>query len=462
MDMESEVKSRSKQGGKLAKLICKYQSHFATAVIIAATFGVGISYGKLYLFHIVGAAFIFINLFLVINKNRAECISSFRFKAQFPLYIMFVWYILSLFWVDNIQLGLKYLFYIGCGLLIIQSMLIAGKDLKSQHKVLIPMAIIFLIEIVISLLEGTTSFRYPISPYYDGVDFFNRNIGYDPSLKASILEAIKNTPTGFRWNPNNLAVSMLITLPFFIFQPNRWLRYIASPAILIVILLTGSRGILIALFVMAIFLFLFYFNKKSKLIAVGLVAIFLITGLIFKPYIQEQYAYKLREISSTANAFQKYLFTDHSLINDSSSIAVRQHLISNGIDELYKSYGLGVGAGNSQVAQQQHGNTYGVYSMHNFWIEVLVEGGFLMFAIWSIWYFYIAISLIVLFRKTKNKEIRFYAKASSLAMVGFSIGMISMSSAIYFFPMWLLLGFGILTLKNAKSTDTPKEQFIAS
>ena len=61
-------------------------------------------------------------------------------------------------------------------------------------------------------------------------------------------------------------------------------------------------------------------------------------------------------------------------INFEGSIGWRRQLIDNGLGAFQKSYGFGLGAGGTVANQEIIGPVAGRFtSMHNFWIEVLVE-----------------------------------------------------------------------------------------
>jgi teichuronic acid biosynthesis protein TuaE len=95
-------------------------------------------------------------------------------------------------------------------------------------------------------------------------------------------------------------------------------------------------------------------------------------------------------------------------------------------------------------------NTKNITSLHNFWLEILVEGGIIAFLIFIYFYFSTIYKVFVISKKTENETLMYYAKASTLALSIFIIAEISMSSAIYFLPMWLLLGFSLSLSKIYK------------
>jgi teichuronic acid biosynthesis protein TuaE len=429
----------------------KTKRTIALFVFFAACIGIGISYDKIYLLHLTIPFLLGIFAYESYKEKKLPFLFEIRSLYVSPLFMIAIWYLVSLIWVENHFLAIKYLFYIGVGGIIISAVLTAGKGKNNQSQLVKIAGIVFTIEIVVALFEGFTSFRYPISPYSDLAHLFNREIAYDLNLPESTIAAIKNTPTGFHWNPNNLAATMLIILPFILFHKNKYIKFGLSIGAIIVILLTGSRGILIGLAVMSFFLFALYFTWRSRWISIAGIALLASLFIINHDYIKNNYSQKYREISTTAEAFNNYVFTDHSQVNDTSSIAVRQQLTRNGIEALKESKGLGVGAGNSVQTQINKGNTHHTFSMHNFWIEILVEGGVMAFLIWSLWYMYILYQLWMIVKREKDQDLLYFAKSSSLSLIGLSVGIISISSAVYFFPMWLLIGFSLLTIKNSQN-----------
>ena len=138
-------------------------------------------------------------------------------------------------------------------------------------------------------------------------------------------------------------------------------------------------------------------------------------------------------------------------IDVDNSIKWRFELARNGIDALLRSKGLGVGAGGSVAIQEQIGSVAGRFtSMHNFWIEILVEGGFIFFIFFSSWYIKMLVNLYKIARNLKN-QLSSRATGIFLSMVGFIPAALAASSTIYFFPMWIMIGISIaiINLNNS-------------
>lgn len=430
----------------------------AIGTVFAALIGLGISYGPVYLFHFSGLVFLIAVLRAMLVKSDGWSMRNFVadqtcFRLQNFLWLMIAWYAVTIIWSRNMQLGLFHLFYISNGILIVLAFQQAVKTATDLRKIISVSGIIVFIEFAICFMAGLFGIQWPISPYSDYIFLFGREPGFSENLPSSAIEAIRHTPTGFRWNPNDLAVTMLIVLPFFLFYRKRVVALTGTFLSLVIILFTGSRGALIGLFVMSCAFVFLYLNRKQKIRTIAVATVGLLILFAASPLLKTQYPVKYREISTTTDALNKYLFTDHEHVNDTSSITIRQNLVSNGLRELKNTYGLGVGAGNSVRVQMENDNTHGVYSMHNFWIEILVEAGILFFILWCVWYFLLMRKVFFIGKRHPDDFIRYNAQAASLAMIGLTIGLISMSSAIYFLPMYLLFGisFSVCNLNKTES-----------
>lgn len=422
----------------------KFESLFHL-FLISAVIGVGISYSKIYLFHIMLCLLLFFYTlsFFKIGKIRLPKMPT---KLHYIFYFMLAWYAATIIWSINKIYTMQYLFYIACGTTIVLTLIYYAKDIDRQSKVFNILSIPFIIEIIICLMEAFGIFRWPISPYSNYVTYFGREMGVNLNLPYEKLVYISRLPTGFQWNPNNLAATMIIILPFFLFYKRAFVKYIGTFSVSFIIIMTGSRGNIIALIFMMI-LHLLFFSRKKKIVFLLLLS--LLTLIVFPSFIDkvmESENMHIQKIVYSFEALKRYLSKDTTI--DESSIGIRKQLIKNGINALKDTYGLGVGGGCSRAVQEKVEGVAGITSMHNFWIEMLVDSGVLFTTLFIIWYLYTVFYLYRISRITKYSEIKYYSSASSLAMVGFSVGAISASSVIYLLPMWIMFGFSIMTINN--------------
>ena len=410
---------------------------FFASVII----GVAISYKYIYLLHIL---LFIILLFLINYLTKKQKLKSLPSKLHYIFFFMLFWYYISLIWSINYEYTIKYLGYIFIGMTIVLiSIYYMSFNIINQVKAFNIMFIFICLEIIFSLLEIFTSFRLPVSPFSSLVTYFGRHVTYDPNLDNSVISILLSYPTGFEWNPNNLAIAMLIFLPFFLNALNKKIKFLGSISIFIIILMSGSRGAFISL-IFLIFIYMLM-TKKRFLLSLSILPLLLSILFIGLDDLKHSSNQKIKEMAYSFEALNSYLFKKEDIKN---SIGERQKLINNGLKVFSEHYLLGVGGGASQEIQKEEGGTANITSMHNFWIEILVESGIIFFIIFVSWYIYIIFLLYKVYKSTKVIILEYFASSLFLSMVVFIPACISASSVIYFFPMWIMFGLAISTINN--------------
>ena len=90
-------------------------------------------------------------------------------------------------------------------------------------------------------------------------------------------------------------------------------------------------------------------------------------------------------------------------------------------------------------------------SMHNFWIELLVEGGIVVALIMSLWLIAVTYNLFLISKQSTNEDLVYYGKSLFLSYIGFFPAAIAASSTIYFLPMWIMFGFSTSVILLSKA-----------
>lgn len=406
-------------------------------LLISSVLGVGISYSKIYLFHIILFLFIFFLIYLVSKNNFKLLLCKPSTNLHKFLYIMFFWYFLSVLWSNNKFYAFEYLFYLINGIGISLIMIYFINTIEKQIRIFKILSYTFLFEALICILEIFTPFRWPISPFSKYVYYFNREPGAD--LDAPYMELLSHMPTGFQWNPNNLAVTFLILLPFVLNHKKRKIQFIGTLVILSIIFFTDSRGVLFSSLVL---IFLWAFLNFKRILKSFFIYIFIIF-ILFIPFKDEIF----QKLEETINVVYLYIQFEG---NRKDSIGIREELIKIGWESLKNTYYLGVGAGNSKTAAEKSNNPIikDIKSMHNFWMEMLVESGAFFTALFFIWYFYIVYKLYIVSKKSNHPYVKYFANSTYLSMISFIPGAITASSVIYLLPMWLMYGFALVTINN--------------
>lgn len=421
-------------------------STLVNLLIASAVIGVAVSYRQFYLFHGVLLLFL-VSLFFYIMQNNAKIrMPAFPYKLHYMFYFMLFWYVLSIIWSVYIPYSIQYVFYIFCGGCVALVIIYCSNTLNKLQHMFKVVSIVFISEIIFSLLEMLTSFRLPISPYSPYVYLFGRQ-GSDLNVfTLQVQDYLQGIPTGFQWNPNNLAATMCIILPFMLFHNNKYIKYFGSISVLGIIYATDSRGALLAA-LLIIVSYLVLYNKRYKKMLLSLLIIILLfitsIGIVTTDNLQSENSRVQNHVIGSIEATKAFLSQS---IEPTNSIGIRQQLIANGISALRATHGLGVGGGASKWIQEADPTVKGIASMHNFWIELLVEGGIFFFLLFVVWYGLLCFRLYKLYYKSSKSNLNYFSGACSLALLGFIPAAFSPSSCIYILPMWVLFGFSISVL----------------
>ena len=309
---------------------------------------------------------------------------------------------------------------------------------------------LFIGAICIALLESFTPFRLPTSPYSDYANAFGRKSTDFSEFDPAIQTLIRSAPTSFWANPNDLAVAMTLAVSFFLMSRNSWLKISGFSCVLVIIVMTGSRGGFIGLMVAVST----YLIIKGWMTRLGFLILLSVLSVIFYTSIdalKDSENQRLAEIAWSSDLVYSYVFEEQGTEN---SIGVRRKLIQNGLSALANTGGLGVGGGGSQAVQERMGLVGGkISSMHNFWVEILVDAGVVFFVVFLLWYFYIMFCLASIYKSDRVYFYRYHAGSLFISMLTFLVSAISTSSVIYFFPMWIMYGLaiGLISLQRRLS-----------
>jgi teichuronic acid biosynthesis protein TuaE len=408
-------------------------------VVVLAAIGLGLSYSKLYLFHIAAAAFF---LFWLWKGDLFKGDTIARHVDKY-FYFMILWYALSIGWSPKLTDTLIYISYLLFGIVIIEAVLVSSRSIEDQAKLFKALSIAFIIELGLSVLEVLRIVRYPISLFSPYAGLFGRGaVSMDLSILPSVVtEYLLRRPTGFQWNPNDLALLMLMLLPFFIFLKRKLYSRLGVALALLCIIMSAARGVFIGTAVVVPVCY-FIKLKRHRFLVVALIAAAIgLAPVLFRYATGVDYLALTRVASSFESVSTLTSSEGDTARPKTSSINLRRTYIEKGMAAFTETKGLGVGAGGDRIVLEGE-------SMHNYWVEVLVDGGILLFATYVFWLLYLFYNLLKVYRSSHEDSIRYYAIASAISLIGFAIGCISASSVIYFFPKWILYGFSMATIYN--------------
>jgi len=249
-------------------------------------------------------------------------------------------------------------------------------------------------------------------------------------------------------NQNNFATFLSLSLPYLLVLPIvyrdarlRLLGFIGGGVALLFILATGSKSGLAAAGLVILGLLVLVGSdrrERGRLIVAGAVAGLAV--LLVVPAILGGGPIELDERTVTKLDFG---ILSQQLETQEGSGGVRASLLSDGLGLVAETDGLGVGAGNAEGQVRSLANFPGVANLHNWWLEVLVNGGIVGFALYLVFYLTLLRGQVRAARRTQDRFVRYLSLAGALALIGWILGSIGPSTAIHFAPMWIVFGLSM-------------------
>lgn len=414
---------------------------------IASSFlGLGISFGPVYLSHVLLAGTLAVLVAELFRRRGKLVLPKPATNLHLFLAVMVGWYLFTALWSPNKLASLRYVFYLAYGSCITLAVVAyarTGRRLLGTVNVLL---VLLGVEMAIALLEAFTPFRYPISPQSPLAVFFGREMLLQPwALSQRTLEVVTSYPTGFRWNPNNLATVLNLFMPFLLMRREYWLKLAGSLAVLIVVVMTSSKINLMA-WLLVVILYAVFFSRRRGLYA-AMLALGSALSLLSAPLAAEALAGRIPQSLNEALHTWEYVgrfFSEERYVGD--SVTLRRRYLENGLAAIAASHGLGVGAGCAgEEAFQPGAVDPGAVraSLHNYWLEMAVDGGLVFAGIFWAWYAVLIKRLLRLRARSGEPTLSYLASASALSLIGLIVAAVGASSMVYEPALWLVYGISI-------------------
>jgi teichuronic acid biosynthesis protein TuaE len=445
-------------------------SIFDTLFLIAVLLGPAASYSNLYFFHLILFVLFLKSATSIWGRHQIFVPRALRWDVVFFLFFL-GWYGLSILWAQDKPYAVQYCVYVGLGILTVYYTAAICRTLERLQAALWVVMGTISLQIVLAVTEGMRLIRLPFSPYSPYRWVFGREPMSFEGLSQSQVDQVLSMPTGFAGNPNNLAAFLVLVLPLFLFA-RRWLvAVLGAAAIYFVIDMANARAGIIGFWVVMVLGFVLYSGHRIRTVAASVsVAAAMVVGgglpvyqflpaeqEVFPPGSEEVLDTKEQDASSwfsnlTGNYDAAARLSQGILSGDttgSDSVGLRIQLILNGLDALRESYGLGVGAGGS-LTVQKHATSErigDIGSMHNFWVELLVDGGVLFAALFFAWSCWLVWRLWCIGCAPREPVLKYLGEALSLGLLGFFFSAIGPSSVIYMLPMWMVIGLALSVVR---------------
>jgi teichuronic acid biosynthesis protein TuaE len=221
---------------------------------------------------------------------------------------------------------------------------------------------------------------------------------------------------------------------------------------LITALIVGAsaRMAFLALLLMLIVLFVFSPRNKKMILTLNLVFMFACATNFFTFSLSSNR--KINEIQDFSRALLG--FEPLEKVKGENSEGVRKLLMQEGFKMIKETNGLGVGGGNARYHLEKIGGVgkTKITSLHNYWLELMVEGGVILGIVFGIWYFFMGINLFKIMKEQMKRD-NLIPLACLTTLVGFVISAIAPSSCIYFLPMYIFLGICLSVISLYKKPD---------
>lgn len=414
--------------------------------ILSAFVGLGVSYGPVYLSHIALVAVMVACLAEICRRRGQVALPRLPANLHYFPWLMILWYATTILWSSNPTASIKYIIYLAYGASITLAVVYYGRDERKLGFLLTSLMLALCAEMSLGLLESFTEFRYPISSQSPLAPFFGRQVLLEPwAIPSKTLETVTSYPTGFRWNPNNLAATLNVFLPFFLAHRRIWIKALGAGVILVLVVMASSR-INLAAWLVITAIYVLFFSRLRGLCATLMVlalAMASLTASLVKQSWDMRLPLTLDEAVHSWEAFKRF-FSDEGQIGD--SVGLRRLYLLNGLSAIARSHGLGVGAGCAGDEDlQPEAVTPGANraSLHNFWLEMAVEGGIIFFFLFCLWHLYLIRLLLRLRAVVKRENIKYFVTASALSLMGLVLAAMGTSSMVYEPALWLAYGIAL-------------------
>ena len=114
----------------------------------------------------------------------------------------------------------------------------------------------------------------------------------------------------------------------------------------------------------------------------------------------------------------------------------------------------GTGPGNAEnLIRQQPDRPGDLVNLHNWWMEILVDGGLPGLVFYLLFFVGLLVTLWKIGRRSDDALLRYLGTATGIAVAGYIIGCWGPSSVFDFPPMWILFGLGLAVVLRAERRE---------
>ena len=425
---------------RLARLgLAQVFSGLVFVLPLAAVFGPALSvtgYRQLFGFRLLLAAVVVLGLVLLAAGRRPRYLGPRNLVLLLAAW--FGWLAITILWASDKQAALRYLGVLLVELVLVAAVAAAGDSRRRLRGTLASLAVGYGLAVVVAALEVLT--------------------GRHLSSSVAAFGGKQHIATGFFFNPNDLATFIAMAWPF----------------LLLGLLMTRRRALIaLDLLFMAGGLFaLLRTGSRSSLLAIGLTTVLVAVVVVARRWTRRPgLVVALTAALVAGAAFLALNTSDSSLLSrfqlsagdpevqtTQSSGETRLALTRAGLNAGATTWFFGVGPGNAEgLVRRQPGAPLEVVSLHDWWLEVFVDGGWPALLLYSALYVGMIVVTWRVSRLAGDPFLRYLAAAVAIALIGFVIGSLGPSTVVGFAPMWILFGLALAAARRAHFEQTENE-----
>jgi teichuronic acid biosynthesis protein TuaE len=412
---------------------------YVSTMVVAALLGPNLAVPQLaaaFLFRVMIVALGLAALGYLLMGGRIRFPAAMGIPATL-LALMLAWAVMSFAWSQNLGAAVRWTVFLAMMIGLTLIMPIAFTTRRRVIQIMVVLGVTFVAVTLFGFLEYATGIHLPTSR------LAGQFLG--PSFGA----------TSVFGNQNNFATYLTLTLPYLVtlslvFRDRRvrLLGLAGTLLTLAALLLTGSKDNLIAAALVFLTLLLFLAtDPKQRTKFIGAIVIVVVAVAVIVPSLNGTGLIPLPK--RAVNKFSFSLLASE-LSSGTGSGAARANLLSDGVNFVGQTGGIGVGAGNAETHVLELPAFPGVSNMHDWWLEVLVDLGIVGLALYVVFYVFLLTRQLREARRAVDPLIRYLALAGTASMVGFIVGSLGPSTMIAFSPMWVMFGVAIMTVAVAE------------
>lgn len=387
---------------------------------------VKVSSFSLFPYRILIVALAGIYMIQVLKTRRMISFQNLQVKPILGFFFFWMMYgIFAVSWSISPMDSIKELVYLITGILIIFYVLHLYSEENNYREFFVIWILMGLFLMGIGLINNLLQIHLPISRIYS----------------APIYQ--KTIPTSVFVNENDFASFLAISFFFYVSLIKNGKKYIYSIIGIVgvllslyLILVTSSRANYIAIAMGAVFWFLFVLKGRERRILtyLGIPAVLAVVFLFYN---------QLKSLFGMIATQVLSLLPGGG--DEGASVNIRQNLLKNAKVFIENTFGFGISPGTVERYMKEYSvfNTHNDFNIHNWWAEIFVHYGFIVFGGYVLIFAYLIYCLIKINRALQKEKQSMISEALLCSLVVFIFASISPNSFMALNYNWLLVAFAI-------------------